>query len=65
MKLTFFTNNFIKNQNNNTNEDLNVLLKVKNNLKRMSMEQQLYAQIVVLCRKDLKITEAIQDKKYS
>ena len=53
-----FTDNFIKHCKNNVNEDHNIPLGVKNSLKRMSMEQGLYAQVVMLRQKDLKITEA-------
>ena len=32
-------------------------LEVKNNTKRMAMEQGLYAQVIMLCRKYLKLVE--------
>ena len=43
---------------NNINEAHNIPIEVKNNIKLMSMEQVLYAQVVMLHRKDLNITEA-------
>ena len=39
-----------------------ISLEVKNNIKRMSMGQGLYAHVVMLCQKDLKITEANNNK---
>ena len=57
-----FPGDFIKHCNNNANEDHNITIDVKNNMKRMLMEQGLYAQVVMLRQKDLKITEANKNK---
>ena len=53
-----FPDNFIKIYKNNVTEANNIPIEVKNNIKRMSMEQGLYAQVFMLLRKYLKITEA-------
>ena len=53
-----FQGDFIKHCKNNTNEDCNIPIEVKNNIKRMAMEQLFYAQVVMLCQNYLKITEA-------
>ena len=37
-------------------------IEVNNNIKRMSTEQRLYAQVVMLCRNYFKITEADKNK---
>ena len=57
-----FTDEFIKHCKNNSNEAHNIPIEVKNNIKQVSMEKGLYAQVVILCRKDLKITEANKNK---
>ena len=57
-----FPDDFIKHCKNNANEAHNIPLEVKNNIKRMSMEQGLYTQVVMLCRKYLKLTEADKNK---
>ena len=46
----------------NTKEAQFVPLEVKNNIKRMAMEQVLYAQVVKLPRKDLKFIAANKNK---
>ena len=57
-----FPDDFIKKCNDNTDEDINIPIEVKNIIKRMSMEQGLYAQVVKLDLKDLKLTEANKNK---
>ena len=57
MKL-IFPDVYLKHCKNNINEAHNIPIEVKNNIKLMSMEQVLYAQVVMLHRKDLNITEA-------
>ena len=56
MKLTFFQKSF-KILQETLNVLFNILKYVKNTLKQMATEQGLYAQVVMLFRKDLKITE--------
>ena len=53
-----FPNDFIKICKDNVNEARFVPLEVKNNIKLMSMEQGLYAQLDKLSRKDLKFISA-------
>ena len=53
---------FLKHCKNNVNESHNITIDVKNNIKIMATEQGLYAQAVMLCLKDLKITKAKQMK---
>ena len=48
---------FLKYCKNNTDVTFNIPTDVKNHLKRMDVEQDLYSQLVMLLRKDLKITE--------
>ena len=60
-----FPGNFIKKCKNNANEAQFLPLEVKTNIKRMSAEQGLYAQVVMLFRKDLKSTEANKNKNES
>ena len=53
-----FPDDFIKQCKDNANEIINIPIEVKNNIKRMAMEQGLYAQVVMISQKDLKfITE--------
>ena len=42
-----------ENVKKNPNVELDIPREVNNNIKRMVMEQSLYAQVVKLCRKDL------------
>ena len=56
-----FSDDFIKECNDNSNEAHNISREVKNNIKRIAMEQGLYAQVVNICRKDLKFVAT--DKK--
>ena len=35
----------------------NILTDAKKNMKQVEMEQGLYAKVVILCRKDLKVTK--------
>ena len=46
-----------------SNVELHIPRKVKNNIKQMAMEQSLYAQVVKLCRKDLKFVATDRNKK--
>ena len=46
----------------NANEGRFIPLKMKNNIKRMAMEQRLYAQVVKLRRKYLKFVSADNKK---
>ena len=46
----------------NSNEPQFISSDIKNNIKRMAMEQSLYAQVVKLCRKDLKFVAAYKNK---
>ena len=60
MKLTFFQIfNFFK---NNVNEAHNIPIDVKNKIKIMATEQGLYEKVVMICLKDLKITELNKNK---
>ena len=56
-----FPDNFIKRCKNNANEARNIPLELKINIKRILMEQGLYAQVVMLRKKGLTITEANKD----
>ena len=49
---------FIRECKNNSNEPQFISSDVKNIIKRMEMEQSLYAQVVKLRRKDLKLVAA-------
>ena len=62
MKLTFFTDDFMKDCNNNKYQSHIIPIEVENNMKIMSVEQGLYAKVVMLCRKNLKITGANKNK---
>ena len=57
-KLIYFRMIIYKKCNNNANEAQFLPLEVKNNIERMSMEQGLYAQVVMLRRYYFKITKA-------
>ena len=48
---------------NNSNGAHDIPREVKNNIKRMAMEQELYAQVFKLCRKDLKLVATYKNKK--
>ena len=56
-----FPDAFIKECKNNSNEAKFILREVKNNIKWMAMEQELYAQVMVIRQKDLKFVAT--DKK--
>ena len=45
-----------------SNVELDIPREVKNNIKRMEMEQSLYAQVVKLCCKDLKFVATDKNK---
>ena len=49
-----FSDDFMKECKDNSNEYIDIPLEVKDNIKRMAMEQGLYAQVVMLRQKDLK-----------
>ena len=49
-----FPDDFINECMNNSNEACDIPRDVKNEIKRMEMEQGLYAQVIMLCREDLK-----------
>ena len=53
-----FPDDFIQKCKNDANEAHNIKVEVKNNINLISMKQLLYAQVVILRQKDLKITEA-------
>ena len=53
--MIFFSDDFIKECRNNSNEARGIPREVKNNIKRMEMEQGLYAQVIMLHRKSLKL----------
>ena len=57
-----FSNDFIKECMDNSNEAHDISREVKNNIKRMAMEQGLYAQVVKLRQKDLKFVAADKEK---
>ena len=57
-----FPDYFIKHCKNNTNEAHNIPLKVKNYIKRMLVGKGLYAQVVILSRKGLRIIEENKNK---
>ena len=48
-----FPGDFIKHFKNNANKTHNIPLEANNNIKRMSLEKGFYAQVIILCRKDL------------
>ena len=53
---------FLKHFKSNANVPFNISTNVKNNLRIMATEQGSYAQLVMLCRKDLNITEENENK---
>ena len=53
---------FIKKRKDSANEARFLPLEVNNNIKWMAIEQALYAQVVVICRKGLKFTEPNKNK---
>ena len=57
-----FPEDFLKHCKNNANVTFNIPIYVKNDLKQMDMEQGLYAQVVVIFRKYLKIIEENENK---
>ena len=57
-----FSREFFNYCKNNVNEARNIPIDVKNNIKVMATEQVLYAQVFMLFRKDLNITEANKNK---
>ena len=58
-----FPDNFINHFNNNMNEARNISIEVKNNIKLMSMEQELYANVSILCQNYLKTNTQHEDRK--
>ena len=59
-----FSDDFIKERKDNSNESHDIPRKVKNNIKRMATEQGLYAKLIMLRRKDLKfvVTDKIKNE---
>ena len=57
-----FPNDFIKKYRDNANETNNIPIEVKKNIKQMTMEQRIYAQVVKLRRKDLKLIASNKNK---
>ena len=57
-----FPDDFIKKCKDNANKAQWVPLEIKNNTKWMEMEQGLYAEVVMLCWKDLKLIVANGNK---
>ena len=57
-----FPDDFMKHCKNNSNEAHNIPIEVKNSIKRIYMKQELYAQVAMIFRKYLKITEANKNK---
>ena len=57
-----FSDDFILQCTDNPNEDKFIPLKIKNNRKRMIMEQGLYAQVIMLRRNDLIFTDTNKNK---
>ena len=60
-----FSNYFIKECKDNSNEALDILCDVKNNIKWMAMEQGLYTQVTMLRREDLKFVATDKIKNES
>ena len=60
-----FTDDFITKCKQYLNEPQNISSDVKNNIKRMAMEQSLYAQVIMFWRKDLKFDAADKNKNKS
>ena len=52
----------LKNCNNNVKEPHNIPIFVKNNIKRMFMEKDVYSPVDMLCRNYSKITESNRNK---
>ena len=61
-KTDIFPDDFIRQCKDNTNEAQFLPLEVKNNIKRMAMKQELYAQVVKLRGKDLGFTSENKNK---
>ena len=57
-----FSDDIIKECKNNSNEAQFIPHEVKNNIKRMEMKQRLYAQVIMICRKDLKFFATNKNK---
>ena len=57
-KSNIFPDAFITKCKQCPNEPQNISIDVKNNIKRMAMEQSLYAQVIMFRRKDLKFDAA-------
>ena len=62
MKYDTFPDDFIIACNDNANEDIHILIEVKNIRNRMAMEQGLYAQLVKIRQKDLEFIEENKNK---
>ena len=60
-----FPDDFITKCKQCSNEPQNISSDVKNNIKRMAMEQSLYTQVIMFRRKDLKFDAADKNKNES
>ena len=60
-----FPDDFITKCKQCPNEPQNISSDVKNNIKRMAMEQSLYSQVIMFRRKDLKFDAADKNKNKS
>ena len=60
-----FPDDFITKCKQCPNEPQNISSDVKNNIKRMAMEQSLYAQVIMFRQKDLKFDAADENKNES
>ena len=60
-----FSDDFIKECMDNSNEPRDIPHGVKNNIKRMAMEQGLYAQVIMLRREDFKFVATDKIKNES
>ena len=58
----FFPGDFIKKCKNNSNKAHDIPRELKNNIKRMEMEQGLYANVIMLCQKYLKVVATDMNK---
>ena len=56
------SDDFMQECKDNSNEDKFIPLEMKNNVKQMATEQGLYAQVIMLCRKYLKIVATDKNK---
>ena len=64
-KIHIFPDDFITKCKQCPNESQNISSDVKNNIKRMAMEQSLYAQVIMFWKKALKFDAADENKNES